>query len=134
MASFFEEPDSSNEHGSDSDQPHKARVVRADKRKVLIYPGSNIRNELLTPNLQSAIQMMWIVMPPGTDSGAVPFHHEGDECGVVLQGLLETWIGDEKYILGPGDSICHKSTISHRSKNIGDTDVIMVVAKTPPSI
>ena len=39
-----------------------AKVVRADQRKVLIYPGSGIRNELLSPDLQRAIQLMWIVM------------------------------------------------------------------------
>ncbi len=78
--------------------------------------------------------MMWVVMPPGTDSGDEPFTHEGEECGVILQGQLEAMVGDEKFILGPGDSIYHNSLIPHSSKNIGDSDVIMVVAKTPPSI
>ncbi len=78
--------------------------------------------------------MMWIVMPPGTDSGAEPFIHEGEECGIILQGQLETWVGDEKFILGPGDSIYHSSNLPHRNKNIGEDDVIMVFAKTPPSI
>jgi transcriptional regulator with XRE-family HTH domain len=133
-ASFFTEPSHNGGAEADAVQPGGAKVVRPDQRKVLIYPGSNILNELLTPNLRGAIQMMWIVMPPKTDSGAEPFVHAGEECGVILQGRLETWIGDEKFILGPGDSIYHSSEIPHRSKNIGDTDVIMVVAKTPPSI
>ena len=134
-ASFFEEPDLNNDAKDDALTNQKiAKVVRANRRKTLIYPDTNILNELLTPDLQGAIQMMWIVMPPGTDSGDEPFVHEGEECGVILQGQLETWIGDEKFILGPGDSIYHSSKIPHRSKNIGDTDVIMVVAKTPPSI
>ena len=70
MASFFTEPDTEDP----SEIPLKpirqinAKVVRADHRKTLIYPGSNIINELLTPDLQGAIQMMWIVMPPGTDT------------------------------------------------------------------
>ncbi|MCJ7626155.1 MAG: cupin domain-containing protein [Anaerolineaceae bacterium] len=134
-ASFFTESDQDNhiEEVSFENQT-TAKVVRAKRRKTLIYPGTNILNELLTPDLQGAIQMMWIVMPPGTDSGTEPFVHQGEECGVILQGELETWIGGEKYILGPGDSIYHSSEIPHRSKNIGDTDVIMVVAKTPPSI
>ncbi len=77
--------------------------------------------------------MMWVVMPPGTDSGDEPFTHEGEECGVILQGQLEARVGDEKFILGPGDSIYHNSLIPHSSKNVGDSDVIMVVSKTPPS-
>jgi quercetin dioxygenase-like cupin family protein len=72
-------------------------------------------------------------MPPGTDSGDTPFVHEGEECGVVLQGKVETWIGTQRYVLEPGDAIYHLSSIPHRSRNVGDCDAIMVVAKTPPS-
>lgn len=133
-ASFFTESSTNAGAEADSFKQDGAKVVRADHRKTLIYPGSNILNELLTPDLRGTIQMMWIVMPPKTDSGAEPFAHVGEECGVILQGQLETWIGEEKFILGPGDSIYHSSEIPHRSKNIGETDVVMVVAKTPPSI
>ncbi len=118
---------------SQQDSAQNAQVVLADQRKILIYPGSGIRNELLSPDLQRAIQLMRVVMPPGTDSGDTPFVHRGEECGIVLQGQLETWVGDEVYKLGPGDAIYHDSTIPHRSRNIGDVDVIMIVAKTPPS-
>ena len=133
-ASFFSEPQSNNAPRVSRTQQNGGKVVRVDCRKKLIYPGTNIVNELLSPDLQGSLQMMWVVMPPGTDSGDEPFTHEGEECGVILQGQLEARVGDEKFILGPGDSIYHNSLIPHSSKNIGDSDVIMVVAKTPPSI
>ncbi|MGB2964220.1 MAG: cupin domain-containing protein [Anaerolineales bacterium] len=133
-ASFFSEPQSIKTPKVSKAQPRGGKVVRGDCRKKLIYPGTNIVNELLSPDLQGSLQMMWVVMPPGTDSGDDPFTHEGEECGVILQGQLEARVGDEKFILGPGDSIYHNSLIPHSSKNIGDSDVIMVVAKTPPSI
>ena len=109
-----------------------AKVVRADQRKVMIYPGSGIRNELLSPDLQRAIQLMWIVMPPGTDTGDF-LVHEGEECGIVLQGTVEIWVGDERHILNAGDAIYHPSSAPHRSRNVGEVDVIMVGAITPPS-
>jgi transcriptional regulator with XRE-family HTH domain len=133
-ASFFAEPNSNNVVNAEVIKLSGAKVVRSDQRKKLIYPETQIVNELLSPDLRGAIQMMWIVMPPGTDSGAQPFIHEGEECGIILQGQLETWVGDEKFILGPGDSIYHSSNLPHRNKNIGEDDVIMVFAKTPPSI
>ncbi len=131
LGTFFEEKDSGR------DQPPQpaetlAKVVRADQRKLLIYPGSGIRNELLSPDLQRAIQLMWIVMPPGTDTGDF-LVHEGEECGIVLQGTVEIWVGDERYILSTGDAIYHPSSVPHRSRNIGEDDVIMVGAITPPS-
>jgi transcriptional regulator with XRE-family HTH domain len=130
LGSFFEEESASN--GLHQPPETVARVVRADRRKILIYPGSGIRNELLSPDLQRAIQMMWIVMPPGTDTGDF-LVHEGEECGVVLQGTLEIWVGDEHYILKAGDAIYHPSSVPHRSRNVGDIDVIMVGGITPPS-
>lgn len=130
LGTFFEEIDS----GGDQPQPAEtlAKVVRADQRKLMIYPGSGIRNELLSPDLQRAIQLMWIVMPPGTDTGDFLIH-EGEECGIVLQGTVEIWVGDEHYVLNAGDAIYHPSSVPHRSRNIGEDDVIMVGAITPPS-
>ena len=107
----------------------KVHVVRSSKRKVIVYPEQGIRNEFLSPNLYGAIQMMWIVMPPGTDSGDSPFVHKGEECGVIIQGEVETQIGDKSFLLGPGDSIYHDSTLPHISRNVGDKDAIMIVAK-----
>lgn len=131
LGTFFEEKDSGSDHPP---QPAEtlAKVVRADQRKLLIYPGSGIRNELLSPDLQRAIQLMWIVMPPGTDTGDF-LVHEGEECGIVLQGTVEIWVGDEHYVLSAGDAIYHPSSVPHRSRNIGEDDVIMVGAITPPS-
>ncbi len=114
-----------------------AQVIRVDERKGLVYPHSGIRNELLSPDLGHAIQMMWVTMPPGEGTGNRPLVHEGEECAVIVQGNVEIWVGEggeqEHYVLGPGDSIYQSSTVPHRSRNIGDTDVIIVVAITPPS-
>lgn len=130
LGSFFEEEGEST--GPQQMAETLAKVVRADRRKILVYPGSGIRNELLSPDLQHAIQLMWIVMPPSTDTGDF-LVHEGEECGIVLQGTVEIRVGNEQYILNAGDAIYHPSSVPHRSRNIGDTDVIMVGAITPPS-
>ncbi|MFN8225008.1 MAG: XRE family transcriptional regulator [Gaiellales bacterium] len=114
-----------------------AQVTRASARKALVYPGSGIRNELLSPDLQRAIQMMWVVIPPGEGTGDVPLVHDGEECGVVLQGEIEVWVGEgaeqERHVLHAGDAIYQASTIPHRSRNIGTENAIIVVAITPPS-
>jgi quercetin dioxygenase-like cupin family protein len=52
---------------------------------------------------------------------------------LIIQGKVQIWVGEQQYILGPGDSIYQKSNIPHRSRNIGDEDVIVVTAITPPS-
>ena len=132
VAEFFANPETSLPlQNSGLLTESKVHVVRSRERKVIIYPEKGIRNEFLSPNLYGKIQMMWIVMPPGTDSGDSPFIHKGEECGIILQGEVETRIGDRTYLLGPGDSIYHDSTLPHLSRNVGKTDAIMVVAKAP---
>ncbi len=134
VASFFDSPaENPRESVKMPKKEPAAWVVRANARKTLIYPGSGIRNELLSPDLNRAIQMMYVVIPPGASTGSEALVHEGEECGVVLQGSVEIWAGDEHFVLGPGDAIYQKSTIPHRSRNIGEDDVIIVVAITPPS-
>ena len=134
MATFFSENDLPNGPETPVLPQESAQVVRAGCRKAFIYPGVGIRNEFLSPDLKRDLQMLWIVMPPDTDSGETPFMHQGEECGIILQGQIETWVGGQRYVLNPGDSIYHSSMLPHRSRNIGNTDAIMVVAKTPPSI
>jgi transcriptional regulator with XRE-family HTH domain len=135
LAYFFADSTTSLEANNER-QPQNgngAKVVRSDQRKILIYPGSGIKNELLSPDLNRAIQMMWVVIPPGAETGPEPLVHVGEECGLILQGHVKIWVGDETYVLGPGDSIYQNSNIPHHSKNIGDENVIVVVAITPPS-
>lgn len=135
LAHFFAsaETQEENEKNALERKMDEVKVVRASQRKILIYPGSGIKNELLSPDLNRAIQMMWVVIPPGAETGPEPLVHEGEECGLVLQGTVKIWAGDGEYILGPGDAIYQKSSIPHHSKNIGNDDVIIVVAITPPS-
>jgi transcriptional regulator with XRE-family HTH domain len=133
LAYFFTSGEQVGEMDNSFDVKKNAFVVRENQRKILIYPGSGIRNELLSPDLNRAIQMMWVVIPPGAETGPEPLVHEGEECGLILQGEVEIWVGDDHFILGPGDSIYQDSSIPHHSRNVGDEDVIVVVAITPPS-
>jgi transcriptional regulator with XRE-family HTH domain len=115
-----------------------AEVVRAGRRKTIIYPGSGIHNEMLTPDLNRALQMMWVVIPVGESTGDDGLVHEGEECGLVIQGQVGIWVGppgDEDYLeLGPGDAVYQLSKHPHRSRNIGDVDALIVTAITPPSL
>lgn len=133
VAAFFSVPEEPEITENPSQIANDVRVVRKGLRKGLLYPDSGIFCELLSPDLQRDLQMMWIVMPPGSDSGDTPFIHEGEECGVILQGKLETTVDGKRFVLGPGDSIYHDSTLPHSNRVLGDEEVIMVVAKTPPS-
>jgi len=80
-----------------------------------------------------ALQMLAERYAPGADSGKVLLNHQGEECGIVLRGLLEVTVGEDKAVLGPGDAYYFDSREPHRFRNIGEEPCELVSACTPPS-
>lgn len=108
-------------------------MVRKKERKGLLYPGSNIVYQLLSPDLQGTIEFLMITAPPGSSTGDEPFIHEGQEWGVILKGTMEIWVKDVQYILEEGDSVTFDSSQPHRWSNCGDKELVAVWVVTPPS-
>jgi transcriptional regulator with XRE-family HTH domain len=73
------------------------------------------------------------VMAPGSDTGSEMLCHDGEEGGVVIQGSLELTVGDRVELLGPGEGYYFESTRPHRFRNVGEGDLVIVSANTPPS-
>jgi len=105
-------------------------VVRAANRPRLSFPGLGITEELLSPNLTGALEMLISTIAPGADSEN--YSHDGAEAGLVLDGTLDLWIDDNHVRLEPGDSFAFDSTKRHRCANptTKPTRVLWVI--TPP--
>jgi len=108
-------------------------VVRKKHRKKLVLEDRNLVYELLTPDLNRALEFVWSEFEPGMCTEQRPFIHEGEEAGLVLQGTLEVHLGDRVYILEAGDSISFRSDIRHWYRNPGKEKVIAVWVIAPPS-
>lgn len=107
-------------------------VVRVNARKKLILPKSNWIYELLTPDLQGRLELLWLEIGPG--AGQEEFSiHEGEEANVVIKGRVHIWVEDEEYVLEEGDAITFESSRPHRTVNLGSETAIVVSAITPPS-
>jgi mannose-6-phosphate isomerase-like protein (cupin superfamily)/DNA-binding XRE family transcriptional regulator len=106
-------------------------VLHEGKRKKLIMPWG-AHYEMLCPNLQGKMEFICIHYPVGTKAEET-YSHEGEECGIVLEGRFKAVIGGQEFILEPGDSIYFESSIPHRWENVGDVEVKAIWAITPPS-
>lgn len=115
------------------DQTETQCVVRRDRRKKIQIPESKLTYELLCPNLKGKIEFLLVEIEPGECDASEKISHQGEECGLVLQGKLKVKWGDKEFILEEGDSIYFDSTVPHRYQNIGDTKAVSVWAMTPPS-
>jgi transcriptional regulator with XRE-family HTH domain len=112
---------------------NQSRLVKKDQRKILILPGVKTRYEMLTPDLNRKLQILYMEAEPGVDSGPVWFEHEGEECCIVLSGQLYLEVGSEKFLLESGDSLYFPSGIPHHWQNMGEEKVILMWILTPPS-
>lgn len=106
-------------------------VVRHDHRKKLIYPGSNLVFELLCPDLQHAMEIHKTTAPPNLQTNE-RISHGGEECAIVLKGVIEITVGDETFTLEAGDSIYFDGRKPHYWKNVGAEDLEVIWIITPP--
>lgn len=60
-----------------------------------------------------------------------PTSHLGEEFLYLLSGQLTLRVGDEHFLLGPGDSAQHPSTTPHAWENPGDTAAQLLWVGTP---
>jgi transcriptional regulator with XRE-family HTH domain len=66
------------------------------------------------------MEPFYIQVFPGVSRDDLPSSHEGEEFLVVLSGRIEIVYGQEKYELGPGDSIYYNSALPHSVTAKGD--------------
>jgi transcriptional regulator with XRE-family HTH domain len=116
------------------DVPEEERdlVVRRNRRRRLDYQAGVV-DELLSPNLLGALELLSCRFPPGASSGGEPYTHTGEEAGVVLRGQLELWVDGKTVLLEAGDSFGFQSSLPHHYRNPGTDEAEVIWAVTPPS-
>lgn len=80
-----------------------------------------------------SLQVLHETYPPGADTGPDLLKHEGEEAGIVIEGIVEVTVGNHVRVLNPGDGYLFDSRIPHRFRNVGENKCIVVSACTPPS-
>ncbi|MCP5368407.1 MAG: helix-turn-helix transcriptional regulator [Hyphomicrobiales bacterium] len=108
-------------------------VVRAGARRTLRYPGTGVVEELLSPNLGRAIELLISTFEPGASSGEAPYARTGEEAGLVLSGRLELHVGARRFMLETGDSFAFESTEPHWCRNPGRETTVVAWVITPPA-
>lgn len=117
--------------------PHGSPVVRKHERRELGSHGVDSddggRYQLLTPDLNGALEVTWLETHPGYDTSSTPYRHNGEEFGLVIAGAVDVYIEGEKHHLEEGDSIRYSSTIPHWYVNPGPGVCQAIWVITPPT-
>jgi transcriptional regulator with XRE-family HTH domain len=115
-------------------QPPRISVLKKNERKTLVLgpERGKAHYQLLTPDYRRKLEIMYIHFPVGKKTGRF-ITHEGEECGIILEGRLIAHIGDEEFLLEEGDTICFDSSTPHYWENAGEIEVRLYLINTPAS-
>ena len=109
-------------------------IVRADMRKRLALPGSSVVYDLLTPDMKRQLEVMYLRVTPGEDSGKEPMlDSPGEKFCIVMKGVLEVRVGDDVYRLEQGDTIYYPAHVAHSWRALEGDSVEVIWILTPPS-
>lgn len=108
-------------------------ITRADNRKRIIFPHNTGEYVLLSPNLNGAIEMIMMNIPPQSQSAPVPLPHQGEEVAYVMSGTVTLFLGDIIETLYQGDSVKIPPGLPHKWENRSDSAVTLIFAVTPPT-
>jgi transcriptional regulator with XRE-family HTH domain len=114
------------------DHPFDPYITRAATRQTIMFNRAGVVKRLASPRAPGALQMLLVEIEPDTGSGAQGYSHAGEECGIVIEGILDLWIDGERRTLGTGDSFRFPSTKIHRFHNPGSVIARVVWVTSPP--
>jgi transcriptional regulator with XRE-family HTH domain len=110
------------------------KVIKADERQKFETQDGRSSYELLARDISAKnMEPFWVIMEAGASSGKAPIFHKGERWGIVLEGKVEVKVGDEVYLLGPGDAIYFDTAVPHRWRNPAKTRAIAITVISPPN-
>jgi transcriptional regulator with XRE-family HTH domain len=113
----------------------KSPVVRHHERVRFAWPwsGPDLSFQLLTPPTSQRLEAFMTEWEPGEPASISGFGDTTEEFIYVLQGQLEVSLGDETYLLGPGDTVCFEGLMLRDMRPRGDATVRFISVITPPA-
>lgn len=89
--------------------------------------------ETLTPEaINKHLKAFKVFIDPKSEHKSISYQHLGEEFQYVLKGKVEVMVGENKNILGPGQSLHFNSSIVHKLRNISSEKAeLLVVLYTP---
>lgn len=102
-------------------QTDDSLIVRSGQGVQLTVTEPGITKTLVTPRDFERMQMMTVMMEPGTKSSPGYYRHEGIDVGYILSGSLNLEVDGRTHVLSAGDCFAFDSQLPHRFENRGGT-------------
>ena len=114
------------------DDVSSPRVVKSNQGKRIDDTTDAIVELLSASPSDKKIQPYRVICQPGTSRDWPPTY-PGEIFCFVLEGQLTVTVGEETYVLKPGDSIHYQALQPHSWRNDGDKPCTAIWAASPPT-
>lgn len=130
IATFFGVPLSLFFRPGDAPESERGHIVRANGRRQLGTAESGLTEELLSPDLGGAFEVVRSVFAPGA-ALPEPVTRPTEEAGYVVSGVLELTIDGRVHLLQPGDAFRFKHQ-AFQWRNPGSEPTVVIWVIAPP--
>ena len=99
-------------------EPPKQEIVyrKSDQRTQIPFTRG-VWEGLGGESFVGGVEPLLLTLESGANSGRFPMIHSGHEFVMCLSGQLEYEIGEERFVLDPGDSLIFAAQLEHRWRN-----------------
>jgi transcriptional regulator with XRE-family HTH domain len=112
---------------------YEPAIVREKDRERFSAAEGTAGIEFLTTGSSSKLmQPLLLSLEAGAESSERVNAHGGEEFFLVLKGMVEVYVGDYRYVLKTGDSVCYKATVPHGARNVSSKRSSALVIMSPP--
>lgn len=108
-------------------------IVRREHRRRINFPGTGVSEELLSPSLTGAFELVLGRFKPGAETGDARYAKFGEEGGMVIEGELELILDGVPHRLRAGDSFTFPLATPHKSRNPTDRETVVLWVVAPPT-
>ncbi len=115
---------------TDSSEP--TRLVRKHERRSVVFPQAGLDYEVIHSDPNKKIAIMIGTLTPGGATSETLLNHPGEECLLVLRGILTVEVGEEILALKEDESLYFDSSIPHRLCNREPEVCKFYLIITPP--
>jgi quercetin dioxygenase-like cupin family protein len=107
-------------------------MVKKSERRKVVFPKAGLEYEIIHSDLLKKMGIMIGTLAKGGATSEETMNHPGEECLIILEGVMRVQVGDQTIELQAGDSFYFDSSIPHRLYNEQDRECKFYLIITPP--
>ncbi len=114
------------------ERSNHSMLVKMNQRKRVIFPKGGLRYEILHSDYEKKMGVMIGTLSKGGFTSEVRLSHDGEECLVIIDGVLNVELPQQTFQMETGDSLYFDSSIPHKLYNDQEKDCQFYLIITPP--